>query len=139
MMPARDRYHNHVRNALTKDGWTVTHDPLRLKWGIKDMYVDLGAEQLLAAEKTGQQIAVEVKSFIGTSEMADLENAIGQYLVHRSVLSPTEPGRTFYLAVHQDIFRDIFNEPLGQLLVEDHHVRFLVFDFQTEEVIKWIN
>ncbi|MCP4345831.1 MAG: hypothetical protein GY795_09930, partial [Desulfobacterales bacterium] len=28
-MPARDLYHNNFRNALVKDGWTVTHDPFR--------------------------------------------------------------------------------------------------------------
>ena len=47
-MPARDTYHMTVRNALVKDGWTITHDPFRLSWGGKDMYVDLGAERLLA-------------------------------------------------------------------------------------------
>jgi hypothetical protein len=56
-MPAKDIFHNAVKNALIKDGWTITHDPLRLTWGGKDMYVDLGAERLLAAEKAGQQIA----------------------------------------------------------------------------------
>ena len=48
-MPARDIYHDAVKNALLKDGWTITDDPLHLKWGQKDMYVDLGAQQLLAA------------------------------------------------------------------------------------------
>jgi XisH protein len=24
---ARDIYHEHVKEALIKDGWTVTHDP----------------------------------------------------------------------------------------------------------------
>jgi hypothetical protein len=75
-MPARDRYHNQVRNALINAGWTITHDPLRLRWGVKDMYVDLGAEQLLAAEQDHCRIAVEVKSFVGLSEMDDLEKAI---------------------------------------------------------------
>ncbi len=40
-----------MRRALERDGWTITHDPLRLRWGAKDLYVDLGAEQILAAEK----------------------------------------------------------------------------------------
>ncbi len=35
-MPARDIYHNHVRNALIKDGWVITDDPLRLRIGKKD-------------------------------------------------------------------------------------------------------
>jgi len=71
-MPARDRYHDQVKAALVKDGWVITHDPLRLQWGVKDMYIDLGAEQLLAAEKDQRRIAVEVKSFGSLSEMEDL-------------------------------------------------------------------
>ena len=63
-MPARDIYHETVKNALIKDGWTITHDPLVLRWGTTDVYVGLGAEQLLAAEKRGQKIAVEIKSFV---------------------------------------------------------------------------
>lgn len=92
-MPAKDVYHNVVKNALIKDGWRITHDPLRLKWGIKDMYVDLGAERIFSAEKAGQKIAVEVKSFVGAPDMNDLENALGQYLVYRSVIARTEPDR----------------------------------------------
>ena len=59
----------------------ITHDRLHVRWGKKDMYVDLGAEQILAAEKGSRKIAVEVKSFLGLSEVADLEQAIGQYTV----------------------------------------------------------
>lgn len=29
-MPALDRYHSQVRNALIKDGWSITDDPLTL-------------------------------------------------------------------------------------------------------------
>jgi hypothetical protein len=80
-MPAKDIYHDHVKNALTKDGWTVTHDSLALKWGRKDMYADLGAEKLLAAEKKERKIAVEVKSFVGASMIKDLRDALGQYVM----------------------------------------------------------
>jgi hypothetical protein len=97
-MSARDRYHDQVKNALIKDGWTITDDPLHVKWGKKDMYVDLGAERLLAAEKGERKIAVEVKSFLGPSEMADLEQAVGQYTIYgyRRIRSPVDredPGR----------------------------------------------
>jgi hypothetical protein len=50
-MPRKDKYHDAVRTVLEKDGWTISHDPLVLEWGDKDVYVDLGAERLLAAEK----------------------------------------------------------------------------------------
>ncbi|MDZ8262468.1 MAG: element excision factor XisH family protein [Nostoc sp. ChiQUE01b] len=32
-MPARDRYHENLKNALIKDAWTITDDPFHLKWG----------------------------------------------------------------------------------------------------------
>ena len=57
-MPARDIYHDNFKNALIKDGWIITHDPYMLKWGLKDLYIDLGAQKLLAAEKQEQKIAV---------------------------------------------------------------------------------
>lgn len=50
-MPAYDRYHEAVRNALVKDGWTITDDPLTLSVGKRSLYVDLGAEQIISAEK----------------------------------------------------------------------------------------
>ena len=77
-MSAKDRYHDCVKNALVKDGWVITHDPLRLSWGGKDRYVDLGATQLLAAGSgRACRIAVEIKSFLGDSEIDDLEKRTG--------------------------------------------------------------
>jgi hypothetical protein len=137
-MPARDQYHNQVRSALIKDGWTITHDPLRLTWGTKDMYVDLGAEQLLAAEKDTRKIAVEIKSFSGLSDMDDLEKAIGQYIVYYDVLSQVESDRELYLAVTEATFLDLFEEPIGKLLIENRRVRLLVFDPQREVIRQWI-
>ena len=64
-MPARDLYHNIVKRALIKDGWTITHDPYTLSFGQKDVFVALGAERPIAAEKGDEKIAVEVKTFEG--------------------------------------------------------------------------
>ncbi|MEG3935549.1 element excision factor XisH family protein [Microcoleus sp. T3_B1] len=136
-MPAKDIYHNVVKNALIKDGWRITHDPLRLKWGIKDMYVDLGAERILSAEKAGQKIAVEVKSFVGASDMNDLENALGQYLVYRSVIARTEPDRKLYLAITKSVFSELLSEPLGQIIRADYQVCLIVFAEQNEEIVQW--
>lgn len=66
-MPARDIYHDTVKTALEKEGWIITDDPLTLRFGGRQLMVDLGAEHLLAAEKEGQRIAVEIKSFAGLS------------------------------------------------------------------------
>lgn len=137
-MPAKDIYHDTVRNALIKDGWVITHDPLRLSWGDRDLYVDLGAEQLLAAEKAGKQIAVEIKSFVGDSEIDDLEKAIGQYAVYRAILAKREPNRILYLAVPQDVLQDVFEGAIGKLLLENNLVQIMGFDPQAEVIVAWI-
>jgi len=137
-MPAHDLYHQQLKTALQADGWAITHDPLRLQWGNKDMYVDLGAEQILTAEKAGRKIAVELKTFGGASEIYDLQQAVGQYVVYRAVLVRTEPDRILYLAIHQEVFADIFEDSLGHLLREDYQIPLIVFNPQTQEIVKWI-
>lgn len=32
-MPARDIFHDAVKKALIKDGWTITHDPYKIAVG----------------------------------------------------------------------------------------------------------
>lgn len=70
-MPAKDIYHDVVRTALEKDGWTITADPPTQKIGRRSVLVDLGAEKLIAAEQAGQKIAVEIKSFLSPSPLRD--------------------------------------------------------------------
>lgn len=137
-MPARDVFHNAVRNALINDGWTITDDPLRLQWGKKDMYVDLGAEKLIAAEKEGLKIAVEIKSFGGASDVRDLEQAFGQYFVYHAVIRQTQPDRNLFLAVATDVYTEVFEDDLGRLLLETYQAPLIVFDPEKEEVVKWI-
>lgn len=137
-MPAKDIYHDHVKNALIKDGWTITHDPLTLKWGKKDVYIDLGAEQIIAAEKIERKIAVEIKSFVGESEVEDLKNALGQYILYHDILLRTQPDRILYLAIRESTYVDIFEEPIGEILLENHRVKLIIFDPKKEETVKWI-
>ena len=137
-MPAKDLYHDVVKAALVKDGWTITHDPLTLRSGKKDLYVDLGAEKLLAAEKGGRRIAVEVKSFVGKSEIEDLEKALGQFTLYRSIMELDFPDRELYLAVREVIFTEIFEEPIGKVLLDKGLVQLIVFDDAKEEIRRWM-
>lgn len=137
-MSARDIYHNTVRIALQKDGWTITHDPFSLEYGIRRIYADLGAEKLFAAEKESRKIVVEVKSFRRPSEVEDLQEAAGSYVLYLGVLSDTYPERELYLAVPEDAYIGIFSEMLGQRVVKQAHIKLVVFN-PVEEVIKqWI-
>lgn len=137
-MSAKDLYHDTVKRALIKNGWSITHDPLVLKWGTKDLFVDIGAERLLAAEKAGEKIAVEVKSFVSPSEVDDLKSAVGQFILYHDILSRVEPERILYLAIREAVFTDVFEEPIGSILLENERIRLVIFNPDTEEVVKWI-
>jgi len=135
---AKDIYHSSVRAALEKDGWTITDDPLTLKVGGRSTFIDLGAEKLFAAEKEGQRIAVEVKSFISPSPVKDLEQALGQYIMYSQVLERQSLNRLLYLAISESVFLDFFSEELPQLMIELNDLKLLIFDPDTEEIVKWI-
>lgn len=137
-MPARDTYHDPVKRALIKEGWTITNDPLHLKWGRKDMYVDLGASRLLAAQKEERKIAVEIKTFGGRSEMEDLEKALGQYILYFDVLMEVQPDRQLYLALPIWAYESLFVEPLGQLLLKKDRLHLIVFEPNQEVITQWI-
>ncbi|MFQ6040850.1 MAG: element excision factor XisH family protein [Candidatus Poribacteria bacterium] len=133
-MPRKDIYHDTVKNALIKDGWTITHDPLTLSFGDKD----IGAEQPIGAEKDGKKIAVEVKSFVGKSDVDDLEKAIGQYVVYRYLLLETEQERGLYMAVPEATFLGIFSGRLGQLIIKRQKLKLIVFNPSREVILQWI-
>ncbi len=138
---ARDIYHNTVRQALEADGWTITHDPysITLPFSGQNLYVDLGAERILAAERSGSQIAVEIKSFLGRSQIDDLENALGQYLLYRSILQRTDSERQLYLAVTTGVYAGILSSPLGRVAIEDYALKLVVFQADEARIQRWIN
>jgi XisH protein len=138
-MPARNVYHDAVIRALQSDGWVITHDPLTLSYGGKDLYVDLGAERAtIAAERGGQRIAVEIQSFVSHSPIHDLEEAVGKYSIYRSILGETEPERSLYLAVPQRTYESLLAERFGQLIVSRLQMRLIVFDEHRERILQWI-
>ena len=54
---------------------------------------------VFAAERQGEKIAVEVKSFLGKSLISNFHEAMGQYLDYKSALEDVEPDRKVYLAL----------------------------------------
>ncbi len=136
-MAAKDAYHDMVKAALQKDGWTITHDPLVLELSSGRLEIDLGAEQLVAAQKEDVQIAVEIKSFLAPSLTSEFHNALGQFLNYRVALKVKEPTRTLFLAVPIKVYRNFFSGELAQLSVAEYHVKLLVFDPEQEEIVKW--
>jgi hypothetical protein len=136
-MPARDLYHDVVKQALQKDGWNITHDPLRISFGGRNLYADLGAERLISAEKGNSKIAVEIKGFAGMSDIQELEDALGQYILYRRLLAQTEPDRVLFLAVPSYADAAIFSEQIGRLVLEAEQLKLIVFDELKAEIIRW--
>ena len=91
----------------------------------------------MTAKKEDRKIAVEVKSFVSYSNMADLENALGQYILYRNIIQELEPERTLYLAVHEEVFATIFEESLGQMLIRKNHLKLVIFSKTEEVIVKW--
>jgi hypothetical protein len=98
----------------------------------------LGAEQPIGAEKDGHKIAVEIKSFLGESDVHELGVCIGQYRLYRNILSEVEPDRILYLAIPVRIYDGIFKEPIGQLTVNREDLQIIVFDDELERIKQWI-
>jgi hypothetical protein len=139
-MPAKNIYHDAVIHALEADGWTITDDPFKLTFGIHNLYVDLGAERItIAAERATQKIAVEVQSFLSPSEVHDLEQAVGQYVIYRVLLAKQEPERVLYLGVPEHVYEELLGNGLGRLITGQVQIKLLVFDDEKERVLQWIS
>ncbi|MEA5550564.1 XisH family protein [Anabaena cylindrica UHCC 0172] len=136
-MSARDAFHNSVKIALQKDGWRITHDPLSISFGGVDLYIDLGAEKLIAAEKNGEKIAVEIKSFLNTSAISEFHTALGQFLNYRATLKIKEPERILYLAVPLEAYTDFFTTKFTQFIIQEYQLKLIVYNVEIEEIVKW--
>jgi hypothetical protein len=136
---AKDIFHDIVKKALIKEDWVVTDDPLRLKVGVITFQVDLGAEKVIGAEKAGQKIAVEIKSFLNPSTITDFYNALGQFLSYRLALEKNESDRILYLAVPVDVYESFFQFDFTQSAIQAYQIFLIVYDPSQETITQWIN
>ena len=136
-MPAKDIFHEAVRKGLEKEAWVITDDPLKLQVGGVEMYVDLGAEKIIAAERNGEKIAVEIKSFIGNSNISEFHNAIGQFINYRVALEEQYPEHILYLAVPLTTYRTFFSLQFIQTVMRRFEVKVIVYDPANEVIWQW--
>lgn len=93
-MPAKNIYHDGVKQALIKDGWIITADPYPIKYAEVKLFVVLAGEKNIAAIRDNKQIVIEIKSFLSRSPMRDFETALGQYLIYKALLAIEHPQPT---------------------------------------------
>jgi hypothetical protein len=136
---AKDIYHEIVKTALINEGWVITHDPFKILLGKRRGYIDLGAErEIIAAEKENEKIAVEIKSFIGHSDLDDFEDALGQFLIYWKALKTKEPDRVLFLAVPIGYYKRFFDDSFFVELAKDFDVKMLLFNENTPQIEQWI-
>ena len=138
-MSARDIFHNAVKIALEKDNWIVTHDPLTLEFGLGSLYVDLGAERIIAAERSNEKIAVEIKSFLSGSTVSEFHTALGQYLNYRLLMQSQYPEYKLYLAIPSSTYDSFFQLPFVQTTIQQYQLKLAVYVPEKQEIVKWQN
>jgi hypothetical protein len=138
-MPAKDIYHDAVKNALIKDGWIIIADPYFLQYEDAELYADLFVEKALLAEQEGRKIVVEIKSFISPSPMRNFENALGQYILYRDILQLASKNYKIYLAIRDTVFDTFFQRKSIQAVVKLQQIEFIVKNNKREEITLWIN
>ncbi|MEQ8995944.1 MAG: XisH family protein [Coleofasciculus sp. B1-GNL1-01] len=139
-MAARDKFHEAVKQGLIKEQWVITHDPLNLKFGEYDqVQIDLAAERVLGAQKDGEKIAVEIKSFLNDSAIVDFHTALGQFLNYRLVLEKNEPQRILFLAVPVYAYDSFFQRELPKAIIRQYGLKLIVYDPEEEVITQWIS
>ena len=137
-MPARDTIHETVKQAFTNDGWEITYDPYVISYGERFLFVDLGASSMIGIRQGTKNIAIEIKEFRSQSQIADLEQAIGQYSLYRLLLNQVDPEREVYLAVSEATYNDIFSEPIGKLAIAQLPLKLVIVNLEKKEISQWI-
>ncbi len=136
-MAAKDTFHDAVKLALEKDGWRITQDPLYINFAEIEIYIDLGAEKLIAAEKDEEKIAVEIKTFLKPSAISEFHTVLGQFLNYRFALQSEEPERSLYLAIPLEAYETFFARRFVQLIIQEYQLKLIIFNPAIQEIIQW--
>ena len=126
-----------LNNTKIAEGWTITHDPYPLQAGSFDLAIDLGAEKIIAATKEGQKIAIEIKSFLGASQISEFYRALGQFITYRAALNKQEPERVLYLAIPNDTYEKFFLVNFIRDLIAQNQMNLIVYDIDKEIIEQW--
>jgi hypothetical protein len=134
-MPAKDHYHDVVKRALAKDGWTITAEQHFIKLPERRFWVDLQA----GLQNENQRIFIEVKSFRNVpSPVESLAASVGKYVIYRVALDRLRDTTPLWLAIPQTAYRGIFSQAIGQAVIKRLGVSLIVYDIEREVIVRWI-
>ncbi len=111
---------------------------IRISEAIK-LQIDLAAENVIAAERGSEKIAVEIKSFIGDSDISSFHTALGQYLNYCQALEEQEQDRIVYLAIPVETYQYFFQLPFIQRSLKRYQVKLIIYNPKLEVISQWIS
>jgi len=135
-MPKLDQCHEQVVRALQKDGWTVGAKPVTVRTDTRKIFIDAGASRKVNGS-IQQIMLIEIKCFPDRdSTTEELYIAIGQYIVYRAVLQDRQIDIPLYLAVPEDVYKDVFDSTI-QRGMSDNKIKAIIVDLSTETISEW--
>lgn len=137
-MPRKDVHHDAVKIALEKEGWHIIKEHLDISVGRIGLFVDLEAEAVYVAERAGEKIAVEIKTFKGQSLVTNMHEALGKYEMYEVALTLVRPDLVIYLGVPLPIYNDFFQELLIQEVIKRKKINLVIYNVDNQTIEKWI-
>ncbi|MBI5671078.1 MAG: XisH protein [Chloroflexi bacterium] len=133
-----DQCHKQVVNALQNAGWDVDPSMYFLRVEGVTVFADIRARHVNG--KPRQIIVVEVKCFPDTrSDMDELYQAIGQYVIYRNILKATNKPGTPYLAIPLEAYNRLFRKMVVSATINELQIKLILVDVEREETVRWID
>lgn len=130
-MAQLDKIHDAVKNALIKDSWTITAESFQFNFFELELNGDFEAENKV------DKIFIKIDRFFGSSIISDFENALGQFLLYRTVLSELKPDVKTYLAFSASNYYRFFKNNAIKTFIEAERLSFFAVNLEGEKIIKW--
>jgi hypothetical protein len=137
-LPKKDNFHETVKVALEKELWHITNDPLFVPTkGGNNFFIDLGAERFIGAEKDGESIAVEIKSFSGNSPMYSFYEILGQFLVYKIALREQAKIWALFIAISDVGYKKLEESPILNRAIQEYQLKFVIINPTSQSVVEW--
>ncbi len=137
-MPKKDKFHDTVTIALQKEQWDITNDPLFVPTqGGTNFFIDLGAERFIGAEKDGEHIAVEIKSFGGNNPMYKFYEMLGQFLVYQLGLEEQQKIWELFIAISDVGYKKLDDSPIFKKAMQKYQLKFVIINAISKTIIEW--
>mgnify|MGYP000453943940 CR=1 FL=1 len=134
-MPAKDRYHDTVKRALIKDGWTINDEQFTLTVEQRNLWIDIQASK----GDPRLIVLVEVKELSDVdSPIEALANAAGKISMYRRAMEYSKLNFPLFLAISVESFEGILSEKIGELVLNHEQIPLVVFDPTQEVIVQWM-